>query len=458
MADLLSIPTGDRYPPLNLTPQKRKEKTLQALLAQLEGLAARQPVLMVFEDVHWSDPTTRESLDLIVDRVATLRVLVIVTFRPEFTPPWVGRPQVTLLSLSRLPRRQRAEMITRVTGGKALPKEIADQIIDRTDGVPLFIATDQWRAGGPKGLEPIAVRTRTQDTPDVHRIVNSCDRQSAEITIVKQAAQQAARIVCYHNRVRFGGPLQPCRKISRLTNDRLLLGRALTEEIADHDEARRDADTHLQRGRLARIELGHGLDQGEARAHRLFGVLLMRLRVTEIGQYAVAEILRDKAAGAGDYLGATAVIAAHDVVQLLRIEPRRQCCGTDEIGEHDRELATFAFLSFAAEAIGLDRTFSRVARRFSSQRGNRNEERTPMADRRHAEFTEILGRQLGQDYLVYRVFPECLHVAFQAEAAQPGRNIHGVHTHTWPHSSAGDRRRQLREPVGCRQRSSRLPE
>jgi class 3 adenylate cyclase len=139
LADLLNIPTGDRYPPLNLTPQKRKERTLLAQLAQVEGLAAQQPVLMVFEDVHWSDPTTRESLDLLIDRVFALRVLVIITFRPEFAPPWIGRPHVTLLSLSRLPRRQRAEMITHLTGGKALPKEIADQIVDRTDGVPLFI-------------------------------------------------------------------------------------------------------------------------------------------------------------------------------------------------------------------------------------------------------------------------------------------------------------------------------
>ena len=139
LADLLSIPIGDRYPPLNLTPHKRKEKTLHAQLAQVEGLSARQPVLMVFEDLHWSDPTTRELLDLLVDRVATLRVLVILTFRPEFTPPWLGRPHVTLLSLNRLPPRQRAEMIANVTGGKVLPKEIADQIIDRTDGVPLFI-------------------------------------------------------------------------------------------------------------------------------------------------------------------------------------------------------------------------------------------------------------------------------------------------------------------------------
>ena len=111
MADLLSIPTGDRYPPLNLTPQKRKERTLHALLDHVEGLAARQPVLMVFEDVHWSDPTTREGLDLIVDQVPTLRVLVILTFRPEFTAPWVGRPHVTMVNLNRLPVRQRAEMI-----------------------------------------------------------------------------------------------------------------------------------------------------------------------------------------------------------------------------------------------------------------------------------------------------------------------------------------------------------
>ena len=91
-ADLLSIPTGVRYPPLDLTPQKHKERTLQAQLAQVEGLSARRPVLMVFEDIHWSDPTTPEGLDLVVDRVPTLRVLVILTFCPEFTPRWIGRP------------------------------------------------------------------------------------------------------------------------------------------------------------------------------------------------------------------------------------------------------------------------------------------------------------------------------------------------------------------------------
>ena len=180
LADLLAIPAGDRYPALELSPQKRKEKTLQAQVAQIEGLAARQPVLMVWEDVHWSDPTTRESLDLIIDRVPRLRVLMVITFRPEFTPPWIGRPHVTMLTLNRLPRQKRAEMIAFMTGGKALPKNIADQIIDRTDGVPLFIeeltktvvesgivteAGDHYAASGTSGI--------TGD-PDVAACIAAC--------------------------------------------------------------------------------------------------------------------------------------------------------------------------------------------------------------------------------------------------------------------------------------------
>src|SRR6478736_8800009 len=175
LADLLAIPTGDRYTPLNLTPQKRKEKTLHALLAQLEGLAARQPVLMVWEDLHWSDPTTRESLDLFIDRVSTLTVMMILTFRPQFTPPWLGRSHVTMLNLDRLSPRQRAEMIVHLTGGKALPQEIADHIVDRTDGVPLFIeeltksvvesglveeADGHYAATGP--VAPFAIPTSLQ--------------------------------------------------------------------------------------------------------------------------------------------------------------------------------------------------------------------------------------------------------------------------------------------------------
>jgi class 3 adenylate cyclase len=129
LADLLSIPRGNRYPALNLTPQKRKERTLHAQLAQVEGLTAQQPMLMVWEDMHWSDPTTRESLDLLVDRAATLRILVIITFRPEFTLPWIGRPHVALLTLSRLPPRKRVEMITRVTGGRLCPRKSPTRLL-----------------------------------------------------------------------------------------------------------------------------------------------------------------------------------------------------------------------------------------------------------------------------------------------------------------------------------------
>jgi predicted ATPase len=95
LAALLSVPIGERYPPLDLAPQERKDGTLGALVAQVEGLAARQPVLILFEDAHWSDPTSIELLDRIIDRVPALRVLLIFTFRPEFTAPWTGQPHVT---------------------------------------------------------------------------------------------------------------------------------------------------------------------------------------------------------------------------------------------------------------------------------------------------------------------------------------------------------------------------
>src|SRR5262249_14087108 len=117
----------------------RKQKIFEALIAQIVGLAARQPVVMVFEDVHWSDPTTLELLDLLISRAPALRLLVLITFRPEFTPSWTSSPHVSLLNLYRLAPPERAEMIKHVTGGKTLPEEITDQIIGRTDGVPLFI-------------------------------------------------------------------------------------------------------------------------------------------------------------------------------------------------------------------------------------------------------------------------------------------------------------------------------
>jgi class 3 adenylate cyclase/predicted ATPase len=139
LADLLSLPNSERHPLPNLSPQRKKEKTLEALIRQLEGLARRQPVAMVFEDAHWIDPTSRELLDLTVQRVRSLPVLLIVTFRPEFQPPWTGQPQVTTLVLNRLDRHDRTALVEHIASGKALPHEVVDQIGDRTDGVPLFV-------------------------------------------------------------------------------------------------------------------------------------------------------------------------------------------------------------------------------------------------------------------------------------------------------------------------------
>ena len=139
LADLLSLPASERHPLPNLSPQRKKERTLEALIRQLEGLARQQPVVMVFEDAHWIDPTSRELLDLTVERVRSLPVLLIVTFRPEFQPPWTGQPQVTMLALNRLDRRDRTALVEQIAGGKALPDEVVAQIVDRTDGVPLFV-------------------------------------------------------------------------------------------------------------------------------------------------------------------------------------------------------------------------------------------------------------------------------------------------------------------------------
>jgi class 3 adenylate cyclase len=139
LADLLSLPSLDRHPLPNLSPQRKKERTLEALIRQLEGLARQQPVVMVFEDTHWIDPTSRELLDLTVERVRSLPVLLIVTFRPEFQPPWAGQPQVATLALNRLDRRDRTVLVEQIAGGKSLPDEVINPIAERTDGVPLFV-------------------------------------------------------------------------------------------------------------------------------------------------------------------------------------------------------------------------------------------------------------------------------------------------------------------------------
>jgi class 3 adenylate cyclase/predicted ATPase len=139
LAELLSLPAEGLSLPSALSPQRKKECLLEALLRQMEALARQSPVLMLIEDAHWIDPSTRELLNLTIERIPRLPVLLLVTFRPEFQSPWVERQNVTMLTLNRLSRLELAEMVGRITGGKALPDEMLEQIVQRTDGVPLFV-------------------------------------------------------------------------------------------------------------------------------------------------------------------------------------------------------------------------------------------------------------------------------------------------------------------------------
>ena len=138
-AEMLSLPNDGRYPALDLPPPQRRQRTLEALIAQIEALTRSAPVLMIFEDAHWTDPTSLEVFGRAVDRIRTLRVLLIVTYRPEFEPPWIGRPHVTALTINRWAERDIDAMIDGVVGNKHLPASVRQDIIERSDGIPLFV-------------------------------------------------------------------------------------------------------------------------------------------------------------------------------------------------------------------------------------------------------------------------------------------------------------------------------
>jgi class 3 adenylate cyclase/predicted ATPase len=216
LADLLSLPDSERHPLPSLSPQRKKERTLEALIRQLEGLARRQPVVMVLEDAHWIDPTSRELLDLAVERVRSLPVLLIVTFRPEFQPPWTGQPQVSVLTLNRLDRRDRTALVAQIAGGKALPEEVVAQIADRTDGVPLFVE-ELTKSVLESGVPLVGIPTTLHDS-----LMARLDRL-ASVRLVAQIGAAIGR--------EFPYPL--LRAVSRLPEDELqaALARLVTSEL-----------------------------------------------------------------------------------------------------------------------------------------------------------------------------------------------------------------------------------
>jgi predicted ATPase/class 3 adenylate cyclase len=198
LAALLAVPVPERYPPLTLSPQRQKQKTQEALVAWLLADAARQPVLAVWEDLHWADPSTLELLGLLLDQVPTARLLLVLTARPEFRPPWALRSSVTPLTLTRLRRPQIEEMVLRVTGGKLLPAEVLAQIVAKTDGIPLFVEElvktileaglvqeDAGRYVLTGSLPPLAIPATLQDA-----LMARLDR----LAVVKEVAQLGAVI------------------------------------------------------------------------------------------------------------------------------------------------------------------------------------------------------------------------------------------------------------------------
>jgi len=204
IADLMSLPASGGHPLPNLSPQRKKERTLEALIRQLEGLARQQPVLMVFEDAHWVDPTSRELLDLTIERIRDLPVLLVVTFRPEFQPVWTGQPQVTMLALNRLDRRDRSALVAQIAGGKALPEEIFDQIVDRTDGVPLFVE-ELTKSVLESGVPLVGIPTTLHDS-----LMARLDRL-ASVRLVAQIGAAIGREFSY----------ELLRAVSRLPEDQL---------------------------------------------------------------------------------------------------------------------------------------------------------------------------------------------------------------------------------------------
>jgi TOMM system kinase/cyclase fusion protein len=197
-AALLSVPLTEAYPPLTLTPQRQKHKTLEAIVALLRALAAEQPLLFIFEDMHWVDPSTMEFLTLLIDQGPVARLLTVLTCRPEFHPPWGFRSHLTPLVLNRLPRLQVPQLIERVTGGKALPPEVVEQIVAKTDGVPLFVeeltkmvlesgllreGEERYELTGP--LPPLAIPATLHDS-----LMARLDR----LATVKEVAQLGATI------------------------------------------------------------------------------------------------------------------------------------------------------------------------------------------------------------------------------------------------------------------------
>ncbi len=285
LASLLSLPPTERYPLPQLSPERQRQRTLETLVSLWPAMAEAEPVLLIVEDLHWVDPTTLELLAMLLDRVATARECIVLTTRPAFRPPWASRAHLTALTVSRFSRRQTEQLVTRIAQGKALPAEVGQQIVAKTDGVPLFVeeltkmvlesgllrpAGDRYELTAP--LPPLAIPSTLQD---------SLRARLDRLATVKEVAQLGATLgrAFPYSLLRAVSTLDEStlhQELGRLVDAELLYQRggappqatyvfkhALIQEAAYQSILRRTRQQYHQR--IARAMLEQFSEEAEAR-------------------------------------------------------------------------------------------------------------------------------------------------------------------------------------------------
>ena len=266
LVELLSLPGGDRFPPLDLSPPAKKQRTFLALLRQLEGLSRTRPILVIFEDLHWIDPTSREVLDLLLPRIDRLPVLLMATFRPEFQPPWAGLPHVTMITLNRLGRHDGASLVERLTGNAhALPPDVIAEIVERADGVPLFVEemTKAVLEVGPAVAGSVPSAKLGVPATLQASLMARLDRLGAEAKSVAQVGAAIGREFSYELAAAVGG-----------TRRRTVAGRAAPPRgrrsgVSARRAAERGISVQTRFGSGCRVRLSAAADAAAvARPHR----------------------------------------------------------------------------------------------------------------------------------------------------------------------------------------------
>jgi class 3 adenylate cyclase/tetratricopeptide (TPR) repeat protein len=233
LAVLLSLPHPEGYPPLTLTPERQKQKTQEALVGWLIKEAEKTAVCSAWEDLHWADPSTLELLNLFLEQIPTARMLALLTFRPEFAPPWSSRSYLSQMTLSRLDRTQVGEMVERVAGGKSLSAEMIQQVITKTDGVPLFVEeltkmVLEQNVGAYSNTPLLAIPATLQDA-----LMARLDRLSSTVREVAQLGAAIGREFSY-DVIRAVSPLDEAglrQALAKLVEAELLYPRGLPPQV-----------------------------------------------------------------------------------------------------------------------------------------------------------------------------------------------------------------------------------